>query len=37
MPLWEQPMMRDIAKLLAGLIVLLVLVFTVLRPLMRDC
>jgi flagellar M-ring protein FliF len=34
--LWEQPMIRDIAKLVAGLIVLLVLVFTVLRPLVKG-
>ncbi len=35
-PIWERPLMRDIAKLLAGLIVLLVLVFVVLRPLVRG-
>ena len=35
-PLWEQPLMRDIAKLLVGLIVLLVLVLSVLRPLVRG-
>ena len=35
-PLWEQPLMRDIAKLLVGLIGLLVLVFSVLRPLLRG-
>jgi flagellar M-ring protein FliF len=35
-PLWERPLVRDIAKLLAGLIVLLVLVLSVLRPLMRG-
>ena len=35
-PLWEQPMIRDVAKLVAGLIVLLVLVFTVLRPLVKG-
>jgi flagellar M-ring protein FliF len=35
-PLWERPLVRDIAKLLAGLIVLLVLVLTVLRPLVRG-
>jgi flagellar M-ring protein FliF len=35
-PLWEQPLMRDIAKLLTGLIVLLVLVLSVLRPLVRG-
>jgi flagellar M-ring protein FliF len=35
-PLWERPLVRDIAKLLTGLIVLLVLVLTVLRPLVRG-
>ena len=35
-PLWERPLVRDIAKLLAGLIVLLVLVLLVLRPLIRG-
>jgi flagellar M-ring protein FliF len=35
-PLWERPLVRDIAKLLAGLIVLLALVFVVLRPLVRG-
>jgi flagellar M-ring protein FliF len=35
-PFWEQPLMRDIAKLLVGLIALLVLVFSVLRPLLRG-
>jgi flagellar M-ring protein FliF len=35
-PLWEQPLMRDIAKLLVGLIALLVLVLSVLRPLVRG-
>ncbi|MFL6551385.1 MAG: flagellar basal-body MS-ring/collar protein FliF [Povalibacter sp.] len=35
-PLWERPLVRDIAKLLAGLIVLLALVFMVLRPLVRG-
>jgi flagellar M-ring protein FliF len=35
-PLWEQPMIRDIAKLVAGLIILLVLVFSVLRPLVKG-
>jgi flagellar M-ring protein FliF len=35
-PLWEQPMIRDIAKLVAGLIVLLVIIFTVLRPLVKG-
>jgi flagellar M-ring protein FliF len=35
-PLWEQPLLRDIAKLLVGLIALLVLVLSVLRPLVRG-
>jgi flagellar M-ring protein FliF len=35
-PLWERPLVRDIAKLLSGLIVLLALVFVVLRPLVRG-
>ena len=35
-PIWEQPFVRDMAKILAGLIVVLVLVFTVLRPLARG-
>jgi flagellar M-ring protein FliF len=35
-PLWERPLVRDIAKLVAGLIVLLALVFVVLRPLIRG-
>ena len=35
-PLWERPLVRDLAKLGAGLIVLLALVFVVLRPLVRG-
>ncbi|MBM0108321.1 flagellar M-ring protein FliF [Steroidobacter sp. S1-65] len=35
-PLWEQPLIRDIAKLVVGLIALLVLVLAVLRPLIRG-
>ncbi|HMN44431.1 MAG TPA: flagellar basal-body MS-ring/collar protein FliF [Povalibacter sp.] len=35
-PLWERPLLRDIAKLVAALIVLLALVFVVLRPLIRG-
>ena len=35
-PLWERPLVRDVAKLLAGLIVLLVLVLMVLRPLIKG-
>jgi flagellar M-ring protein FliF len=35
-PLWERPLLRDVAKLLAGLIAVLALVFVVLRPLVRG-
>jgi len=35
-PWWERPLLRDIAKLLAGLIAVLALVFVVLRPLVRG-
>ncbi|MET0497563.1 MAG: flagellar basal-body MS-ring/collar protein FliF [Steroidobacteraceae bacterium] len=35
-PLWERPLVRDIAKLVAALIVLMTLVLTVLRPLVRG-
>jgi flagellar M-ring protein FliF len=35
-PFWQNPLVRDIAKLAAGLIVLLVLVLSVLRPLVRG-
>jgi flagellar M-ring protein FliF len=35
-PLWERPLVRDIAKLVAGMIVLLTLVLVVLRPLVRG-
>lgn len=35
-PLWERPLLRDIAKLLAALVVLLTLVLTVLKPLVRG-
>jgi len=35
-PLWERPLVRDIAKLLAGVAVLLALVLAVLRPLVRG-
>ena len=34
--IWESPLVRDIAKILAGLIVLLVLVLSVLRPMIRT-
>ena len=35
-PLWEKPLFHDLAKLVAGAIVLLVLVLSVLRPLVRN-
>jgi flagellar M-ring protein FliF len=35
-PIWELPMVRDIAKLLAGVIVLLVLILSVIKPLMKG-
>ncbi len=35
-PIWERPLVRDLAKLLAGLIALVVLVLAVLRPLVRS-
>jgi flagellar M-ring protein FliF len=35
-PLWERPLVRDIAKLAGALIVLLTLVLSVLRPLVRG-
>ena len=35
-PLWERPMVRDIAKLLSGLVVLVLLLLMVVRPLMRS-
>lgn len=35
-PLWQQPLARDIAKLIAALIVLIVLVVGVLRPIIRS-
>jgi flagellar M-ring protein FliF len=34
--IWESPLVRDVAKILAGLIVLLVLVLSVLRPMIRT-
>ncbi|HZO22939.1 MAG TPA: flagellar basal-body MS-ring/collar protein FliF [Steroidobacteraceae bacterium] len=33
---WESPLFRDLAKILAGLLVLLVLVLSVLRPLVKS-
>ena len=35
-PLWEQPWVLNVAKIVAGLIIILVLVFSVLRPLMKS-
>lgn len=35
-PIWQNPLVRDIVKLLAGLIVLILLVMNVLRPLIRG-
>jgi flagellar M-ring protein FliF len=35
-PIWERPLVRDLAKLLVGLIVLLTLALAVLRPLVRG-
>ena len=35
-PLWERPIVRELTKLGAGVIVLLVLTFVVLRPLVRG-
>jgi flagellar M-ring protein FliF len=35
-PIWERPLVRDIAKLVGALIVLLVLVLSVLKPLVRS-
>jgi flagellar M-ring protein FliF len=35
-PIWERPWVQDLIKLAAGLIVLLILVFVVLKPLTRG-
>ncbi len=35
-PLWERPMVRDIARLVLGLIALVILILTVVRPLIRS-
>lgn len=35
-PLWEKPLVQDIAKLVAGLVVLVLLIFMVVRPLVRG-
>jgi flagellar M-ring protein FliF len=34
--IWEKPMVRDIAKIFAGLVVLVLLLLLVVRPLMRN-
>jgi flagellar M-ring protein FliF len=34
-PIWERPIVRDAAKILAGLIVLVILVLQVIKPLMK--
>jgi len=35
-PIWEQPWVLNVAKIVAGLIIVLVLVFSVLKPLMKN-
>jgi flagellar M-ring protein FliF len=35
-PIWEKPIVRDIAKIVAGLIVLVLLLMMVVRPLVRN-
>ncbi|HTE40135.1 MAG TPA: flagellar basal-body MS-ring/collar protein FliF [Steroidobacteraceae bacterium] len=35
-PIWQQPWVRDLAKVLAGLIVLVLLVFRVIKPLLGS-
>src|SRR5678815_4405823 len=35
-PLWEQPWVLNVAKIVAGLVIVLVLVFSVLKPLMKS-
>jgi flagellar M-ring protein FliF len=35
-PIWERPWVRDLTKLLSGLIVLLVLIQSVIKPLIRN-
>ena len=35
-PLWQQPWVRDVAKLLVGLIALLVLILSVIKPMVRS-
>ncbi len=35
-PIWENPMVRDIARLVAGLVIILALLMFVVRPLLRN-
>jgi flagellar M-ring protein FliF len=35
-PIWERPMVRDIAKLFVGLVVLVLLLLMVVRPLIKN-
>jgi flagellar M-ring protein FliF len=35
-PLWEQPMVRDLAKLVIGLIIVVLLLLLIVRPLLRN-
>src|SRR3954470_11982464 len=35
-PIWEQPWVLNVAKVVAGLVIVLVLVFSVLKPLMKN-
>jgi flagellar M-ring protein FliF len=35
-PIWESPLVRDIARLLAGLVVLVLLLLFIVRPLLRS-
>jgi flagellar M-ring protein FliF len=35
-PLWEQPILRDVAKLIAGLVIVVLLLLFVVRPLIRN-
>jgi flagellar M-ring protein FliF len=35
-PLWQNPLLRDIAKILAGLVIVVVLLLLVIKPLIRN-
>ena len=35
-PIWEQPLLRDIAKLVAGLVIVVLLLLFVVRPLIKS-